>query len=137
MTCSSCKKLITCRRMCCRACCSVLQGVLQCVEVRCGVLQYAGICCSVLQCVAVCCSVLQCTVVCCSVLQRVAAYCIVCSFRHRPSAERASLYSQIRAVPENPSQNFVCLYKKTKTFVGTDLFAFIQFGRIKFTKLVG
>jgi len=32
--------------------------------------------------------------------------------------------------------NFVFLYTKTKTFVGTDLFAVFRFGRVWFTKPV-
>jgi len=39
-----------------------------------------------------------------------------------------------QSIPENPSGNFVFLYRKTKTCVGTDLFAFFQFGRVWFTK---
>ena len=35
--------------------------------------------------------------------------------------------------PENPSKNFVLLYKNTQTFLGTDLFASFQFGRVGFT----
>jgi len=42
----------------------------------------------------------------------------------------------IQSGPAVPARNLGLTYGKAKTFVGTDLFAFFQFGRVRFTKPV-
>jgi len=48
--------------------------------------------------------------------------------RVRPLQKRVRL-KYMQSGPENPSMNLVFLYKKTKTFVVTDVSAFFQFGK--------
>jgi len=66
-----------CGHPCVAVRCSVLQGVVYCVAVRCstGYDQGRSAIVRVLQCVTVYWSVLQCVAVCCSVLQYVAVHC--------------------------------------------------------------
>ena len=83
-----------------QVCCSVLQ----CVAVCCNVRQYGtclNTCVEILSCswaIAVCCSVLQCVAVCCSVLQCVAVYinvCICMYVRARGQSQRLLRSTQI------------------------------------------